>query len=108
MDKLSEWDYDIVNAVYGMYRHPNVRIYQLEHVQDLLYDLGVSDPLPVTHITPGKPEVTAAQRRQLEHVSRYAMRAYGYDSKPLTEVNDTSMIAEIASLRQRCAELEAL
>ena len=71
-------DFDMVSCVYGMYRHPNVRIYQLENADKLLDELGIPGPLPITHATPGKPEVTDEQREKLERVCRQSIKDYGY------------------------------
>jgi len=69
---------DIVSTIYGMYRHPAVKIYQLEHIDVLLDDLGLTAHLPVTHVTPNKPTIGWHEREKLEHLCRRSIKDYGY------------------------------
>ena len=102
-EMVDRLDYDIVSCVYGMYRHPSVKVYQLERVEDLLIDLGISETLQVTHITPGKPTVTAKQREKLERVCWRSMVDYGY-----AEIEESNIIAELADLRKMVSYAERL
>ena len=94
-DFIDGLDHDIVSTIYGMYRHPNVKVYKLEEVHQLLFDLEIDENLPVTHETPDKPDMTVVQRMVLERVCGRSMVDYGY-----AEINDSSPIAEIESLRR--------
>jgi len=78
VDQLCALDNDIVYVIYGMYRHPDVKIYQLEHVGELVADLGLDAEFPVTHVTTGKPTITDEQREKLERLCRRSIEDYGY------------------------------
>lgn len=95
VDGLYDNGWDIVSTVYGIYRHPQVKVYRLEHVDELIADLGCTAPLPITHVTPNKPEVTRKQREKLERLCWRSIVDYGYDG-----VSDANYIAEICDLRR--------
>ena len=78
IEGLVKQDVDIVQVVYGMYRHPAIKIYQLENIGELLNDLGLPDSLPVTHVTPNKPREGWHEREMLEHLLRHSIKEYGY------------------------------
>lgn len=73
-------DLDIPYIVYGMYRHPKVKVYKLEFMENLLSDIGLDPGLAKTkiHYTTNLPEITRGQRQALASVCRRSISEYDY------------------------------
>ena len=81
VEALYEQGSDIVSTVFGMYRHPNVRIYKLEQLDKLMDDLNLSNTIAVDHNeTLNKPPLKPDEVRMLEHICRDSILEYGYDN----------------------------
>jgi hypothetical protein len=75
---LYEHDFDPVLNVYGMYTHPRVHLYKMEHLDVLVQEMGIAQEIPVAHVTKNKPIVTEEQMCMLKHVCRFSRERYGY------------------------------
>ena len=77
VDRLCKYDIDIVSTVYGMYRHPNLEIYQLENISILFDDLGISSEFLMMHETPNKPDIRG-ELHKLLYLTYDTCSKYGY------------------------------
>jgi len=69
-----------VGRVYGLYCVPGVKVYQMEHIDDIF-----SEPVPVKNVTEIKPVMTLGHWRMICAAEHDTPERYGYDDKP-TEV----------------------
>lgn len=81
---LFAYGLDIPAYVFGMYRHPNVRLYQLEYIGDLFGELSIPHDFTKIHETVDKPEVAPAQVELLHRACQNSISEYGYTERDLT------------------------